>query len=59
MPRGKKNTTPHSSPPRRGLGAPPKLGGELVKETRNIFEDVFEVVRLIPKGRVTNYGSIA
>ena len=26
---------------------------------RNCFEDVFEVVRLIPKGRVTNYGSIA
>jgi methylated-DNA-protein-cysteine methyltransferase-like protein len=59
MPRGKKNTTPRSSPQRRGLGAPPKLGGELVKETRNFFEDVFEVVRLIPRGRVTNYGSIA
>ena len=29
-----------------------------MKET-NFFEDVFEVVRLIPKGRVTNYGSIA
>jgi methylated-DNA-protein-cysteine methyltransferase-like protein len=26
---------------------------------RNFFEDVFEVVRLIPPGRVTNYGSIA
>lgn len=26
---------------------------------RNFFEDVFEVVRLIPSGRVTNYGSIA
>jgi methylated-DNA-protein-cysteine methyltransferase-like protein len=26
---------------------------------RNFFEDVFAVVRLIPKGRVTNYGSIA
>ena len=25
----------------------------------NFFDDVFEVVRLIPKGRVTNYGSIA
>ena len=30
----------------------------ILKE-RNFFEDVFEVVRLIPKGRVTNYGSIA
>ncbi|MEY3245939.1 MAG: hypothetical protein RL253_1102 [Bacteroidota bacterium] len=73
MPRGKKNTTPRSSPPRRGLGAPPKLGGELGKSLpagrqgnsqhgkggRNFFEDVFEVVRLIPRGRVTNYGSIA
>ena len=27
--------------------------------TRNFFEDVFDVVRLIPSGRVTNYGSIA
>jgi methylated-DNA-protein-cysteine methyltransferase-like protein len=26
---------------------------------RNFFEDVFEFVRLIPPGRVTNYGSIA
>ena len=27
--------------------------------TRNFFEDVFDVVRLIPSGRVTNYGSNA
>jgi methylated-DNA-protein-cysteine methyltransferase-like protein len=26
---------------------------------RNFFEDVYEVVRLIPKGRVTSYGAIA
>lgn len=25
----------------------------------NFFDDVYAVVRLIPKGRVTNYGSIA
>ena len=38
----------------KGLGTRDKgLGG------RNFFEDVFEVVRLIPRGRVTNYGSIA
>jgi methylated-DNA-protein-cysteine methyltransferase-like protein len=30
----------------------------ILKE-HNFFEDVFAVVRLIPKGRVTNYGSIA
>ena len=30
-----------------------------VKSKRNFFEDVFAVVRLIPPGRVTNYGSIA
>jgi len=24
----------------------------------NFFEDVYEVVRLIPKGKVTNYGAI-
>lgn len=29
------------------------------KSTYNFFEDVYDVVRLIPKGRVTNYGSIA
>jgi len=29
------------------------------KTDRNFFEDVFEVVRQIPSGRVTNYGSIA
>jgi len=27
--------------------------------TRNFFQDVFDLVRLIPRGRVTNYGSIA
>ena len=27
--------------------------------SRNFFEDVFDIVRQIPKGRVTNYGSIA
>ena len=31
---------------------------KMLKE-RNFFEDVFEVVRLIPTGRLTNYGSIA
>ena len=25
----------------------------------NFFEDVFEVVKLIPKGRITSYGAIA
>ena len=29
------------------------------KETYTFFEDVFAVVRQIPKGRVTTYGSIA
>jgi len=31
----------------------------LPKAQRNFFEDVFDVVRQIPKGRVTNYGAIA
>ena len=26
---------------------------------RNFFDDVYDVVRLIPKGRVTSYGAIA
>jgi methylated-DNA-protein-cysteine methyltransferase-like protein len=30
-----------------------------VTEKRNFFEDVYEVVKLIPKGRVTSYGAIA
>ncbi len=29
------------------------------KDSPSFFEDVFEVVRQIPKGRVTTYGSIA
>lgn len=29
------------------------------KDQQRFFEDVFEVVKLIPKGRVTSYGSIA
>lgn len=29
------------------------------ENTRNFFKDVYEVVRLIPAGRVTSYGAIA
>lgn len=29
------------------------------KENYSFFEDVWDVVRLVPKGRVTTYGSIA
>lgn len=29
------------------------------KSAPNFFEDVYEVVKLIPKGRVTSYGAIA
>ncbi len=29
------------------------------KKTENFFENVYEVVRLIPEGRVTSYGAIA
>jgi methylated-DNA-protein-cysteine methyltransferase-like protein len=29
------------------------------KETASFFEDVFDVVRQIPRGRVTSYGAIA
>ena len=31
----------------------------LTADKNNFFEDVFDVVRQIPKGRVTNYGCIA
>ena len=30
-----------------------------VVQTPNFFEDVYSVVKLIPKGRVTSYGAIA
>jgi len=29
------------------------------KSDNNFFEDVYEVVKLIPKGRITSYGAIA
>ena len=29
------------------------------KSNRNFFEDVHDVVRLVPKGKVTSYGAIA
>lgn len=32
---------------------------DTIKLTYNFFDDVFEVVKLIPKGRVTSYGAIA
>lgn len=30
-----------------------------MKSTENFFEDVYEIVKLIPRGRATSYGSIA
>lgn len=39
---------------------PKKLPGSTQKkEKNNFFADVYEVVRLVPKGRVTSYGAIA
>lgn len=38
--------------------ASPKKKPQSLKE-HNFFEDVHEVARLIPKGRVTSYGAIA
>ncbi len=32
---------------------------KLSDKSRNFFLDVYEVVKLIPKGRVTSYGAIA
>ncbi|MGB1031147.1 MAG: MGMT family protein, partial [Flavobacteriales bacterium] len=29
------------------------------ENTRSFFQDVFEVVQLIPEGRVSSYGAIA
>lgn len=38
---------------------PPSAAALVPNKHQNFFEDVFEVVRLIPKGRVTSYGAIA
>lgn len=38
---------------------PPSTAALVPNKHQNFFEDVFEVVRLIPKGRVTSYGAIA
>lgn len=35
------------------------MKAEIKNPNSNFFQDVFEVVRLIPKGRVTSYGAIA
>ncbi len=41
--------------------SPKKVAGPepTIKKSRDFFLDVYEVVRLIPKGRVTSYGAIA
>lgn len=43
----------------KGVGSREQGTGSRELGKRNFFEDVFEVVRLIPPGRVTNYGCIA
>ena len=49
-------STPEKPTPavRRGQQLPELPGGD-----RHFFEDVYAVVRLIPRGRVTSYGAIA
>ena len=37
----------------------PKASSLISNKYHNFFEDVFEVVKLIPTGRVTSYGAIA
>ena len=32
---------------------------QFTRKTKDFFQNVFDVVRLIPKGRVTSYGAIA
>jgi methylated-DNA-protein-cysteine methyltransferase-like protein len=36
-----------------------KQSSEVVSKKYSFFDDVFEVAKLIPKGRVTSYGAIA
>lgn len=40
-------------------GARPKLAMKIKNNKVDFFEMVYQVVRLIPKGRVTTYGAIA
>jgi methylated-DNA-protein-cysteine methyltransferase-like protein len=56
MPKGIGNREKGIGNREKGKGLPADRQGA---GNRNFFEDVFEVVRLIPRGRVTNYGSIA
>jgi len=37
----------------------PKTAKKAPKKANNFFEDVYEVVKLVPRGRVTSYGAIA
>ena len=37
----------------------PPLRGEVGRGPHSFFQDVYEVVRQIPKGRVTSYGAVA
>jgi methylated-DNA-protein-cysteine methyltransferase related protein len=54
MPRKRKQT-----PRKSGLG-PKKSGKTLINDKKySFFEDVFEVAKLIPRGRITSYGAIA
>ena len=36
-----------------------KTAKKAPKKATNFFEDVYEVVKLVPRGRVTSYGAIA
>jgi methylated-DNA-protein-cysteine methyltransferase-like protein len=47
-----------SSNKKHTANAPPLLG-EVGRRPYSFFQDVYEVVRQIPKGRVTSYGAIA
>jgi len=38
---------------------PKKKTSQRKSKDHNFFEDVFEIVALVPKGRVTSYGAIA
>jgi len=54
-----KNTTPAPSRKAAAADEKPKLLSPSGKRDSNFFEQVYEVARMIPKGRVTSYGAIA
>lgn len=57
---GEFNGSPPSCPNRSCRHGPPHAFGAIIHHvSRNFYEQVYEVVRRIPRGKVTSYGRVA